>query len=337
MIASSMLLGRALQPVEQIVGSWKIVAEGRLAWKRLDPLMAEAFNRRPQMPLPAPKGQLSAHGVVFRPQGSERTLLLGVSLRLEPGEALAILGPSGAGKSTLVRLLIGLWTPTQGQVRLDGVDLARWTREQIGPHIGYMPQDVELFAGTVADNIARMGRVDSTQVVEAAQLAGVHELILGLPDGYDTVVDPNAALLSPGQRQRIALARALYGKPKLVVLDEPNANLDGAGEIALAETIKRLHGNTTVIVVTHRQTLTQHVHKMLVIEGGRQTQFGTTDEVMAALRGGGAAPGGAQVVPIARAAQAGHPGQAHPAAAAQAAAAHAAAALTAPTTAPNKV
>ncbi|MGY0195918.1 type I secretion system permease/ATPase [Leptothrix sp. BB-4] len=294
MIASSMLLGRALQPVEQIVGSWKILAEGRLAWRRLDPLMTEALNRRPQMPLPAPTGALSVAGLVYRPPNTDRVLIGGVQLRLEPGESMAVIGPSGAGKSTLVRLLIGLWTPTQGQVRLDGVDLSRWTREQIGPHIGYMPQDVELFAGTVADNIARMGEVDSTQVVEAAKRAGVHELILALPDGYDTRVDPNAALLSPGQRQRIALARALYGNPKLIVLDEPNANLDGAGELALAETLKRLQGQATVIVVTHRQTLTQHVNKMLVIDGGRQLHFGTAEEVLNAMRGG--APG--QVVPL---------------------------------------
>lgn len=299
MIASSMLLGKALQPVEQIIGSWKIVAEGRLAWHRLAPMMEHMMAQQPQMDLPAPLGELTTSGLVYRPQGSDRTLLMGVSIKLEAGESLAIVGPSGAGKSTLVRLLIGLWAPTQGQVRLDGVDLSRWTREQIGPYIGYMPQDVELFAGTVADNIARMGPVDSMLVVEAAQLAGVHELVLGLPDGYDTQVDPNAALLSPGQRQRIALARALYGNPKLLVLDEPNANLDGAGEQALADTIRRLQGRATVIVVTHRQSLTQHVQKMLVIEGGRQVQFGRTEEVVAALRAAAQQPGGGQVVSMA--------------------------------------
>ena len=309
LIASSMLLGRALQPIEQIVGSWRVLAEGRLAWSRLNPLMAQAALRQPQMPLPAPAGQLAAHNVVFRPQGSDRTLLMGVSLRLEPGESLAVLGPSGAGKSTLIRLLIGIWTPTSGNVRLDGADLAKWSREQIGPHLGYMPQDVELFTGTIAENIARLGPVDSGRVVEAAKLANVHELILGLPEGYDTVVDPNAALLSPGQRQRIALARALYGNPKVVILDEPNANLDGAGEMALADTLRKLQGSTTVVVVTHRQNLTQHVNKMLVIDGGRAVHYGSTQEVMAALRGtptaaGGAA--GAQVVPIAaRSAQTG--------------------------------
>lgn len=301
LIASTMLLGRALQPIEQIVGSWRVLAEGRLAWSRLDPMMAEVAARRPQMPLPAPLGQLSAQGLVFRPPGTDRTLLMGVSLRLEPGESLAVLGPSGAGKSTLSRLLIGLWAPSAGTVRLDGVDLAKWTREQIGPHLGYMPQDVELFGGSIAENIARLGPVNSGMVVEAAKLANVHELILGLPEGYDTVIDPHAALLSPGQRQRIALARALYGNPKLVILDEPNANLDGAGEMALAETLKKLQGNTTVVVVTHRQNLTQHVNKMLVIDGGRALHYGPAAEVLAALRGTPvASPGGAQVVSIAR-------------------------------------
>ena len=304
MIASSILLGKALQPVEQIVGSWKIVAEGRLAWSRLQPLLAQAREQLPQMELPAPQGELVATGVMYRPPRSDRALVTNVSMRLEPGESLAIVGPSGAGKSTLVRLLIGLWAPTQGQVRLDGVDLSSWTREQIGPHIGYMPQDVELFAGTVADNISRMRAVDSQQVVAAAQLAGVHEMILGLPNGYDTVVDVNSAVLSPGQRQRIALARALYGQPRLVVLDEPNANLDGAGEQALAETLRQLRGKATVVVVTHRPSLTQHTQKMLVIEAGRQTHFGRTEEVAAALRAAVSSPDG-QVVPMNRATQQG--------------------------------
>ncbi len=298
MIAASILLGKALQPVEQIVASWKMVAEGRLAWARLQPLMKQARERQPQMELPAPKGELLASGVMFRAPRSDRALLTNVSLRLEPGESMAIVGPSGAGKSTLVRLLIGLWPPTQGQVRLDGVDLSSWTREEIGPHIGYMPQDVELFAGTVAENIGRMQEVDSPQVVAAAKLAGVHEMILTLPNGYDTQVDINSAVLSPGQRQRIALARALYGQPRLVVLDEPNANLDGAGELALAETLRQLRGKATVVVVTHRPSLTQHVQKMLVIEGGRQTHFGRPEEVAAALRAASSPEG--QVVPMTR-------------------------------------
>ncbi|MEO7851078.1 MAG: type I secretion system permease/ATPase, partial [Rubrivivax sp.] len=262
MIACTILLGRALAPVEQVVGSWKVLAEGRAAWHRLSEMFAAAAAEPQRMALPAPRGQLVAQQLLFRPHGSERLLLGGVSLQLEPGESLAIVGASGAGKSTLVRLLTGVWKPTAGTVRLDQADLSAWPREDLGPWIGYVPQDVELFPGTVAENIARLGKVDSAAVVQAAQRARVHELILGLPEGYDTPVDPGAALLSPGQRQRIVLARALYGEPRLVVLDEPNSNLDGAGEIALGEALKALHGEVTVVVVTHRSTLIQHVDKM---------------------------------------------------------------------------
>jgi len=212
-IACTILLGRALAPVEQVVGSWKVLAEGRAAFTRLSELLDTAAAEPQRMELPPPKGQLVANQLVFRAPGSERLLLAGVSLQLEPGESLAIIGPSGAGKSTLLRLLTGVWAPTAGTVRLDGSDLAQWPREQVGPWLGYVPQDVELFAGTVAENIARLGEVDAAQVVQAAQRAHVHDMILGLPQGYDTVVDPASALLSPGQRQRIALARALLRQP----------------------------------------------------------------------------------------------------------------------------
>jgi len=290
MIASSMLLGRALAPVEQIVSSWKLLAEGRLAHRRLRTMMQRLATQPERMALPAPSGRLQAQGLAYRPPGSERWLVSGVSLQLEPGESLAIIGPSGAGKSTLVRLLIGLWSPTAGTVRLDGADLGHWPRELLGPHVGYVPQDVEMFAGSVADNIARMGPTDSPRVIAAAQRAGVHEMILALPQGYDTVMDPHAALLSPGQRQRIALARALYGEPRLLILDEPNANMDGAGEAMLTETLRQLRGQTTVVVVTHRTTLTAHVDKLLVMEGGRLAQYGPAADVLAALRGQPAPP-----------------------------------------------
>jgi PrtD family type I secretion system ABC transporter len=286
LIASTMLLGKALQPIEQIVGSWKTLAEGRLAYARLRPTIQADEAKKDAMDLPAPTGRLSASGLVYRPPGSDRMILNGVSMELAAGESVAILGPSGAGKSTLVRLLTGMWMPTAGTVRLDGADLSKWDREAVGPYIGYVPQDVELFHGTVAENIARLGPVLSPLVVQAAQLAGVHELILALPDGYDTVVDPHAALMSPGQRQRIALARALYGSPKLLIMDEPNSNLDGIGEMALAETLRQLKGKATVVLVTHRTALTAHVDKIMVIEGGRSTQFGPAMEVMQALQGG---------------------------------------------------
>ena len=307
MIATTTLIGRALAPVELIVGSWRILAEGRAAFRRLSELLGAAAALPVRMVLPAPTGQLLAQNLMFRAPEGERLLIAGVSLQLNAGESLAIIGASGAGKSTLVRMLTGVWKPTAGAVRLDQADLSQWPREELGPWIGYVPQDVELFPGTVAENIARLGKVDSTKVVQAAQHAQVHELILSLPEGYDTLVDPSGALISPGQRQRIALARALYGDPKLVILDEPNSNLDGAGEQALAETLKSLHGRATVVVVTHRATLIQHVDKMLVLDSGKVQHYGPAAEVVKAMQQKSQAPvqpsGGGQVVTMPRAAQ----------------------------------
>jgi len=300
MVATTILLGRALSPVEQVVGSWRVLAEGRLAFARLRELFGSMQAQPERMALPAPAGALQASGLVYRPPHSERMILAGVSLALEPGEALAIIGPSGAGKSTLVRLLTGVWKPNAGAVRLDHVDLAQWPREELGPWLGYVPQDVELFPGTVAENIARLGEVDSDKVVRAAQRAGVHQLILALPEGYDTLIDQMGVMLSPGQRQRIALARALYGEPRLLVLDEPNSNLDGAGELALAEALKALHGSVTVVVVTHRSALIQHVDKMLMLEAGRVKQYGAVAEVMQALKQPSPGLAGALVVGVPR-------------------------------------
>jgi PrtD family type I secretion system ABC transporter len=307
MIATTTLLGRALAPVEQVVGSWRVLAEGRAAFRRLSELLAFADAQPQRMALPAPTGQLLAQNLMFRAPQGERMLIAGVSLQLDAGESLAIIGASGAGKSTLVRLLTGVWKPSAGVVRLDQADLAQWPRKDLGPWLGYVPQDVELFPGTVAENIARLGEVESDRVVQAAQRAHVHELILSLPEGYDTMVDPQSPVISPGQRQRIALARALYGEPKLVILDEPNSNLDGAGEQALAETLKALRGQATVVVVTHRATLIQHVDKMLVLDAGKVQHYGAAAEVMKAMQHKGQpaaqpAGGGAQVVAMPRAA-----------------------------------
>ena len=284
MVATTILLGRALAPVEQVVGSWRVLAEGRSAFRRLAALLASAEVEAPRMALPAPSGRLTAQNLIYRVPGGDRVILGGVSLALEPGESLAIIGPSAAGKSTLLRILTGIWHPSAGVVRLDQADLAQWPREALGPYIGYVPQDVELFHGTVAENIARLGAVDSAQVVRAAQRAHVHELVLSLPQGYDTEIDPSGVTLSPGQRQRIALARALYGEPRLVLLDEPNANLDGAGEQALGEALKALRGEVTVVIVTHRTTLIAHIDKMLVLEAGRTLHYGSTAEVMKAMQ-----------------------------------------------------
>ncbi|MGV3573124.1 MAG: type I secretion system permease/ATPase [Ramlibacter sp.] len=300
LVATTVLLGRALAPVEQVVGSWRVLAEGRHAFGRLAQLLSQQTTQAPRMALPAPTGRLVADSVVYRPPGNDRLLLAGVSLQLAPGESLAVVGPSGAGKSTLVRVLSGLWRPTAGVVRLDGVDLAQWDREELGPHLGYVPQDVELFAGTVAENIARLGEVDSEAAVLAARRAGVHELILTLPDGYDTVIEPSGGLLSPGQRQRIALARALYGDPKLLLLDEPNSNLDGVGEQALADALQALRGKVTVIVVTHRGNLIQQMDKLLVLEAGKVKEFGRVAEVLARIQPPAQARAGGQVVAIPR-------------------------------------
>lgn len=281
MIATTVVLGRALQPVEQLVGSWRLLSQGRASFRRLRDLFAAQAAQEPAMSLPRPAGRLSVEGVSFRLPGQDRLILSGVAFELAAGEALAIIGPSGAGKSTLARLITGIWAPMSGAVRLDGANIAQWPRHDLGPWMGYAPQDNELFEGTVADNIARLGPVDGEAVVRAAQRANCHSFILSLPHGYDSQVGVQGALLSPGQRQRIALARALYGDPRLVVLDEPNANLDGAGEIALAQALSGLRSEgITSVVVTHRPSLIAHVDKILVLDGGRVQQFGPAGEVM---------------------------------------------------------
>lgn len=281
MIATSILLGRAVQPVEQLVGSWRLLIEARAAYGRLLELSKDFERGDPRVSMPRPEGRVAVEGISYRPAGSENLVLANVSFSLAPGEALAIVGPSAAGKSTLARLLTGVWAPSTGRVRLDGADVAYWAREEIGPYIGYVPQDVELFDGTVADNIARLDKVDSQAVVSAASRANAHEMILTLPQGYDTPVGEHGARLSPGQRQRVALARALYVNPQLVVLDEPNSNLDGAGEVALAQAMSALRdAGVTSIVVTHRPSLIAHVDKILVLAAGRIQQFGPAAEVM---------------------------------------------------------
>jgi ATP-binding cassette subfamily C exporter for protease/lipase/ATP-binding cassette subfamily C protein EexD len=284
MIATTILLGRALQPIEQLVGSWRMLTDGRAAYRRLRALSGDFDRRPPRVSIPRPIGHLDVQGISYRAPATEKLILSSIAFSLTPGEALAVVGPSAAGKSTLARLLTGVWAPTVGAVRLDGVDVASWPRKELGPWIGYVPQDVELFDGSVADNIARLGTVDSEAVVAAAKRADIHEMILTLPQGYDTPVGEHGARLSPGQRQRVALARALYGTPQLVVLDEPNSNLDGAGEVALAQALKRLRADgVTAIVVTHRPSLIAHVDKILVLDTGRQQHFGPAGDVLKSL------------------------------------------------------
>jgi PrtD family type I secretion system ABC transporter len=282
MIACSILTSRALAPVEQAIGTWKQVIGARTAYGRLKAHFAEAkLLRATGMPLPAPSGHLRVEGVTFAYPGTTRTTLKAVSCELLPGEALAIVGPSAAGKSTLARLLIGVWPPNVGAVRLDGADVHAWDRENFGRYVGYLPQDVELFAGTVQENIARLGDARPAAIHQAAQMAGVHEMILRLPRGYDTEIGEGGSILSGGQRQRIALARALLGPPRFLVLDEPNSNLDGSGEEALSNAIAAVKAaGGTVVIIAHRPRMLTHVDKILLLRNGLVEAFGMREEVM---------------------------------------------------------
>jgi PrtD family type I secretion system ABC transporter len=285
MIATTILLGRAVQPVEQLVGSWRLLSDARAAYLRLLGISKYFDTGQPRLALPRPEGRVVLDAVSFRPPQSDKLLLAGISLQLEPGEALAIIGPSAAGKSTLARLLTGIWLPSAGKVRLDGVDVSNWPREELGPWIGYVPQDVELFDGTVADNIGRLNELDSEAVIKAAKRANAHELIVQLPQGYDTPIGDQGLRLSPGQRQRIALARAMYGDVRLLILDEPNSSLDSEGEMALARALSDIRAQgVTSVVVTHRPSLIAHVDKILILEAGRVKQFGPAAEVMKSMQ-----------------------------------------------------
>jgi ATP-binding cassette subfamily C exporter for protease/lipase/ATP-binding cassette subfamily C protein EexD len=281
MIAATILLGRALAPVEQLVAGWRALVEARAAWRHLSELFGSRPAADPATALPVPLGRLGAENLAFGVRGMQRPIIRGVSFSLAPGEALGIIGPSASGKSTLARLLVGVWRPASGAVRLDGADVSMWPRESLGPHIGYLPQDVELFPGTIARNIARLDEPDAAGVVHAAQRAQVHELILRLPQGYDTELGEAASALSPGQRQRIALARALYGDPRLVVLDEPNANLDHDGEQALLAALRGLkEQGVTLIIIAHRPSLLGGVDKVLVLRDGAVEAFGPRAEIL---------------------------------------------------------
>ena len=298
MIAATILLGRALAPVESAIGGWKGLVEARSAYHRLSALLGKPGQDVQATELPAPEGALTVERVVFGVRPQERLILKGVGFQLGAGESLGIIGPSGSGKSTLARLLIGIWKPGSGHIRLDGAEIGAWPRERLGPYMGYLPQDIELFAGTVSENIARMGEVDSEAVVDAAQRAQAHDLILRLPHGYDTEIGDGGAVLSGGQRQRIALARALYGRPRLVVLDEPNSNLDGEGEEALMRVLAMLkQEQTTVVMITHRPSLLAGIDRVLVLRDGAVEQFGTRAEVFSRVT---RAPGPAPAVAVRR-------------------------------------
>ena len=291
MIVGSILGGRMLAPLLQVVAQWQAVIGVRESWHRLEALLAAVPKDPENMALPAPRGVLQVEQLMAGAPGSPGVIVRGVAFALQPGEVLAVVGPSASGKSTLARLLVGLWPAASGKVRLDGVDIFSWDKAELGPHVGYLPQGVELLEGTLAQNIARFGEVDMHKVRAAAQAVGVDALIESLPQGYETVVGPGGVRLSGGQRQRIGLARALYGAPTLIVLDEPNSNLDDEGDAALARAIAQASARgATVVVITHRTSVLGVAHKMLLIRDGAQQAFGPRDEVLAALQQAAVAP-----------------------------------------------
>jgi ATP-binding cassette subfamily C protein EexD len=283
-IAGSLLLGRALAPIDMLVGTWKGFSVARAQYKRLGELLTNIPADRETMSLPSPIGIVTAEQLVVVPPGSQVPAVRGVSFSLEAGESLGVVGPSASGKSSLARALLGIWPAYNGKVRLDGADISAWNRTELGPYVGYLPQDIELFDGSISENIGRFGEMDAEQVVEAAKIAGVHDLILRLPNGYDTVIGGAGGVLSGGQRQRIGLARAVYGNPRFMVLDEPNSNLDDQGEKELVEALKRIKaGGCTIVVITHRTMVLQCVDKVLVLKEGAAVAFGPRDEVLASL------------------------------------------------------
>lgn len=284
LVVSSILGGRMLAPLVQVVGQWQSVVNVRDAWERLDALLKTVPAQAQAMPLPPPRGELRVEHLAAGAPGGAGAIVRGISLALQPGDVLAVVGPSASGKTTLARLLVGLWPAAMGKVRLDGADVQAWSKHELGPHMGYLPQGVALFDGTLAENIARFGEVDMAKVEAAARAVGLHELILALPDGYETRVGPGGMRLSGGQRQRVGLARALYGDPVYVVLDEPNSSLDEEGDAALARAIGAASARgATVVVITHRTSVLSVANKMLVLRDGAQQAFGPRDEVLASL------------------------------------------------------
>jgi ATP-binding cassette subfamily C exporter for protease/lipase len=309
MIAASILVGRALAPVQQLIGVWKSLSSTRSAYERLNSLLETNPERAVGMELPKPLGGIAVENVTALPPGSQVPVVRGLSFAIAPGDVLGVIGPSGSGKSTLARLLVGVWPAAAGKVRLDGADIFAWNKGELGPHIGYLPQDIELFGGSVSENIARFGEIDPAKVVLAAQRAGVHDMILHLPQGYDTKLGDGGAGLSGGQRQRLGLARAMYGDPSLIVLDEPNSNLDDVGELALVQAVNDLRERgKTIVLITHRTSIIGATSKLLLMRDGVGEMFGPTNLVLQALqeqntkKAAAAQPQGAVAAPAAPAA-----------------------------------
>lgn len=284
MMAGSILLGRALAPIDQMIGSWKGFVSARVQYQRLNETL-DKLNAEPErMSLPDPEGHLQVESLFVAPPGAKAAVIKNISFVTPAGSIVGIVGPSAAGKSTLARALLGIWPPQHGVVRLDGADISAWDKQKLGPHLGYLPQDIELFEGSISDNIARFGKIDPQKVVLAARTAGVHEMILQLPDGYDTVIGSEGVNLSGGQRQRIGLARAVYGSPRLIVLDEPNSNLDEVGERALGVALQKMkETGATVFIISHRPNVLSRLDRIMVLNSGAMTMYGPRDQVIAEL------------------------------------------------------
>ncbi|MGB3751626.1 MAG: type I secretion system permease/ATPase [Arcobacteraceae bacterium] len=295
MIAGSIIMGRALAPLDLLTNSWKGFSSARNSYSRLDELLEEFPKDKDYMRLPDPKGEVILEQVVVVPPNAKQPSIKGISMKIDVGDVVGIIGPSAAGKSSLARIILGLWPLVQGKARLDKADIYQWDKQELGKFVGYLPQDIELFEGTISQNIARFTEVDSKKVVDAAKKAGVHEMILRLPDGYDTIIGVGGESLSGGQRQRIGFARALYDNPVLIVLDEPNSNLDDQGELALVQAVKQLkEQGTTVVIITHRPSILQTTNKLAVIKDGTLELYGNTKEVMAKISEANAAKRQAQ-------------------------------------------
>ena len=284
LMAGSLLLGRALSPIDQMIGSWKGFIAARVQYGRLYDTL-EKLNAEPQrMALPDPEGHIQVENLVVAPPGAKLPVIRNISFVVPAGSIVGIVGPSAAGKSTLARALLGIWAPQHGTVRLDGADISAWDKNKLGPHLGYLPQDIELFEGTISDNIARFGKVDPEKVVLAARIAGVHEMILQQSDGYDTVIGSEGVNLSGGQRQRVGLARAVYGSPRLIVLDEPNSHLDEVGERALGVALQKIkETGATVFIISHRPNILSRLDRVMMLNAGVITMYGPREQVIAEL------------------------------------------------------
>jgi len=284
-MAASMMISKAVAPLQKLMTNWKDLVSAKQSYERLNALLQSDELRQMQMQLPPVMGNLTVTKAAAVPPGHDKAVLFDIDFKVKPGEAVAIVGPSAAGKTCLARLLVGVWKPAKGSVRLDGVELSEWNPDEFGPQIGYVPQEIEFFEGTVAENIARLGKIDPEMVVNSAKLIGMHEIILAFPKGYDTELGETGFALSGGQRQRLAIARAFYGMPKYIVMDEPNANLDEVGESALVQAVSYLKSQgSSIVMTTHRPRLVSVVDKLLVLRNGQQVGFGPADEMINAVR-----------------------------------------------------